>query len=1429
VGLATLIGLYTARRVSRPITQLAQVATRIASGDLKERATVRQRNELGMLGTAFNDMADQLQQLIGSLEERISARTRDLFLTLEVSQLATGIYQQAELLPRIADFIRDRFDLYYTQIYLIDEARRYAVLAAGTGEVGEQLLDRGHRLDLHETAIVTRTVQTQRPVLVSDTETSAVHRPNPLLPETRSEVAIPLMVGGELIGVLDMQARRAETFREDNLPVFEAMASQLASALRSAQSYAETQVAVERADAINRRLTSTSWEGYLGRVGRGEAVGYEYNLLDIVPLSEELPVPGKSGNGNQRQITQPVTLRGQAIGAIAVEEDTDRTWTSEEEELVGDVAERLALALEQFRAFDETQRRATEMQAVAEVGARAAATLEPEMLLWNVTELVKERFDLYHAHVYLMDETGDYLVLAAGAGEAGRLMVSRQHRIPTSHIHSLVARAARTREGVMANDVALSPDFLPNPLLPDTRAELAVPMIVGDRVTGVLDVQGEEVGRFTPDDLQVQMTLASQIAVAVNNARLFTTSQKRSQSLEKEQSALVSLARDPSFGAGDLTMAVRQVTSVAARVMDVERASVWFYDNSRTAIECVMLYEVTPDRFSSGVVLGERDYPGYFTALRERGVIVADNAHTHPDTCEFSEGYLTPLGIQSMLDVPIRMGEQTIGVLCHEHIGTRRHWTLEEVAFAGSMAVMVSLAVEAARRNESQAALAEREELLRTIIDTTPDWIFAKDTNYRYLIVNQAFAEFYGRRTPEEMVGKDDYDLGTPAEFIEGNPDKGIVGFRTDDRAVVEGGQSLHNPYDVVNYADGTVHIFDTNKLPLRDARGRVIGVLGVSRDVSERLKAEETIRKRAAEMQAVAEVGAEAATSLNPYELLWNVVNVTKERFDLYHVHIYLQDDTGDNLILAAGAGDIGRAMVQAGHRIATAHERSLVARSARLREGVIVNNVTAAPDFLPNPMLPGTRAELAVPMIVGEQVIGVLDVQANKVDHFTAEDLQVHTTLASQIAVAVNNARLFEQTQRRAAEMQAVAEVGAEASATLELEQLLWNMTDLVKDRFELYHAHIYLLDESGRNLLLAAGAGDAGKTMVAAGHHIPMRHEHSLVVRAARTRQNVIVNDVTRAPDFLPNPLLPRTRAELATPLIVAGRVIGVLDVQSDQINRFTIEDLQVQSTLASQIAVAVNNARLFKEQIEAADRLREVDRLKSEFLASMSHELRTPLNSIIGYAEVLLDGIDGELTDDMDEDVTAIHGSGKHLLNLINDILDLAKIEAGQMDLVMESFPLRPLVDDMVSTQRVLLKDREVDLVLDIPDDLPQVYADPLRIRQVLSNLLANAAKFTEQGSITVHARGYETDPSMIQLSVIDTGIGMRSDQLQVIFDRFRQVDQSHTRRAGGTGLGLSITRQLVELHGGTIEVESELGVGSVFRFTLPIATEATARA
>jgi signal transduction histidine kinase len=236
---------------------------------------------------------------------------------------------------------------------------------------------------------------------------------------------------------------------------------------------------------------------------------------------------------------------------------------------------------------------------------------------------------------------------------------------------------------------------------------------------------------------------------------------------------------------------------------------------------------------------------------------------------------------------------------------------------------------------------------------------------------------------------------------------------------------------------------------------------------------------------------------------------------------------------------------------------------------------------------------------------------------------------------------------------------------------------------------------------------------------------------------------------------------------------------------------------------------------------AERLREIDRLKSDFLASMSHELRTPLNSILGYSEVMLDGIDGQLPDAALEDVQAIYDSGQHLLSLINDILDLAKIEAGRMELDFEPTPLEMIVEEIKRVSRIMLKDKPVDLIIDIADDFPFVYADRVRLRQIMSNLISNAIKFTDRGDVRVTAQ-LQNAFGMAHISVRDTGIGIEPNHLSIIFEQFRQVDGGSTRRTDGSGLGLPITKRLVEMHGGEIWVESQPGVGSTFHFSIPLA-------
>ncbi len=463
-----------------------------------------------------------------------------------------------------------------------------------------------------------------------------------------------------------------------------------------------------------------------------------------------------------------------------------------------------------------------------------------------------------------------------------------------------------------------------------------------------------------------------------------------------------------------------------------------------------------------------------------------------------------------------------------------------------------------------------------------------------------------------------------------------------------------------------------------------------------------------------------------------------------------------------------------------------------------------------------------LGTPMIdAAGHVIGHLAVLDDKPvgDEFRRKSIL--TIFATRAGAELERKRAEEALIRHAVELETVAQVSTVASTLLDAGLLLQKVVDLTKSRFGLYHAHVYLLDEAEDALVLSAGAGEVGQQMVAAGWRIPLAHAQSLVIQAARSRQGVIVNDVRGAPGFLPNPLLPDTRAEMAVPMIVGDRLLGVLDVQSDTIDRFTDEDVRIQTTLAAQVAVALQNARSYAEQQAAVARLRELDHLKSSFMANMSHELRTPLNSILGFSDVMLAGLDGPLTDLMENDLTLINKCGRHLLSLINDVLDMAKIESGRMELIVERFHIREVLEEVVDIVGPLAREKSLGLWLNLPSgyDL-EVEADRTRLHQVVLNLVNNAIKFTPNGGVTLEAARFN---GALRISVRDTGVGIPPEHTETVFKEFHQVDNSSTRKAGGTGLGLPISRRLVELHGGKLWVESAgvPGAGSTFVIELPV--------
>jgi GAF domain-containing protein/HAMP domain-containing protein len=377
-ALAGLAGIYLARRLAAPLHNLTATVSRIAGGETRLQAAVEGSAEVVQLAEAFNGMTSQLHFLLSSLEEQVQERTAELALSMEVGQRALAMRSLDELLPTITEFIRDRFDLYYTHVYFIDDIGENLVIRAGTGEVGRQLLARRHTLPVGAGSIVGQVAASGQSIVVTNTETSDIHKPNPLLPDTRSELAVPLVVEGQVIGVLDMQSDRAHTFTQENLTVFEAMATQLAISIDSARQWTLSQEAQRRAEEAVRQLTRETWTERLSHDRKG--VGFVYDLATITPVSPREPATEATG------FSAPLVVQSQQIGRLAVAAPPNQSWTEDEQNLIDAVAEQLAQKAENLRLFEQTQDRATREHIARQIADRVRASRDIETALKTAAE-----------------------------------------------------------------------------------------------------------------------------------------------------------------------------------------------------------------------------------------------------------------------------------------------------------------------------------------------------------------------------------------------------------------------------------------------------------------------------------------------------------------------------------------------------------------------------------------------------------------------------------------------------------------------------------------------------------------------------------------------------------------------------------------------------------------------------------------------------------------------------------------------------------------------------------------------------------------------------------------------------------------------------------------------------------------------------------
>src|SRR5207237_93555 len=448
-----------------------------------------------------------------------------------------------------------------------------------------------------------------------------------------------------------------------------------------------------------------------------------------------------------------------------------------------------------------------------------------------------------------------------------------------------------------------------------------------------------------------------------------------------------------------------------------------------------------------------------------------------------------------------------------------------------------------------------------------------------------------------------------------------------------------------------------------------------------------------------------------------------------------------------------------------------------------------------------------------------------------FSDKQIELLTTFADQAVIAIENVRLFKELEARTGELTqsvekltALGEVSRAVSSTLDVETVLNTIVSRASQLAGAAGCSIYEYDEGGERFELRA-MHNYDAAFVEALRAVPLRKGEGLMGRAAEMRIPIQVPDITQAGAYESSvrDTLIRFgyRALLSVPLLREDQIIGSLSFNRKAPGEFPPEVIEVLKTFATQSALAIQNARLFREIADKSAQLESASRHKSEFLANMSHELRTPLNAIIGFSEVLAEKMFGEINEKQTEYLQDILESGRHLLSLINDILDLSKIEAGRMELELSEFDLPNAIDNALIVVRERASRREITLGHSVDERLGPIRGDERKVKQVLLNLLSNALKFTPEGG-RIDVRAAEHD-GVAEIAVTDTGVGIAPEDQEAVFEEVRQVGTAD-KKVEGTGLGLALSRKFIELHGGKIRVKSQVGHGSTFTFTLPMRRE-----